>query len=1208
MSIMDSVINKPIDLLQRAKELGQSAIAITEHGSCVSLWDGLKASKKTGVKLIAGCEMYFVDDVANQTDSRLRHIILIAKNQIGYKNLLTLNKKGYDNYIVAFKKAVSRIDWKLLEEHKEGLICTTACGNGIISQLIMADKLDAAREQTLKLKEIFGDDLALELQPHHLQRRANAYSGPVDQRKINLALKKLGEELNIRCIVASDTHYLAKEHHKANEVLLAIGCGQPVNSGQRLTYDKPDMYLKSGDEVLQYFERHRPMWGDQFIDSLFANTIYLADKCEAPDWIDPKYTNPTGKELPQFPVKDQPDYQEFLKWSKAKNTGLDEDVMYLRYCCERELDRRFKSGELTSGTFEDYQARVLEELDVLEYHGFSSYMLIVADYLDWARNNGIAVSPGRGSCGGCLVAYLIGIHKADPLKYKLIFARFHNKEKSDFPDVDSDVAPSGREKVQEYICRKYGDEFVAHVSNINTITPKVYARDISRTFEFGDEGRSGAAKIGDAIADSIPAEMKTATQALEDAPLFAEYAKQYPQLKEYAELVGGKARAWSTHAAGIVVNKRKLTGLIPLRRDIYGQLCTEYEKEKANENGLIKNDLLGLETLDIISDTYRLIKESGKELPPEPFDYNAYDEPAYQLISEGNTFCVFQLGSTATHLCKAIKPKCIEDISLINALVRPAAKTIANDLISVREGKTPMHLLHPLLERAFAVTYGFGLYEESLIFLVNDVSGWDLHEAEKTRKLTKEKGKNPEKIKKWREEFISGAIKNKGVEEETAIKIWEIIDKFQGYGFNKSHSILYSMLSYKTAVLKSAYPLEFLVSNLMSEVRSNAKQAKENIIRIKDEIRALGVKIVPPDVNTSELAYKIVDDKTLMTGLDSLKYMGADAIPELIGKRPFHSFSDLISRVDASKVRAPSIQAMAASGSLDSFGLDRKMMFLYASDYRNKLRAHMNKMRRAWDKKNQLAPPDSETAKWIMSFEYPWPSGLKPWSARELYALEEFYMGEGISGTIKERYEGFFDEYSINFNKLKELMPYEKQSEDEREDRRANTHNIQMQHLRGLKGIITTLFSFRVKKEDSKIFGQEMARIVVQDAFGNDMDVIAFPDAWECAQHRIEKELARGKHKVEPGIAIFFSGSFQWENAHTNSFILGDILDYRPIPALPTDLKSRKVKMPRGSKLSKKDIDELEKEDVVEQLEEEMIDEGLSPIGDEDEFDDEADQ
>jgi DNA polymerase-3 subunit alpha len=1182
-SIMDALV-KPVEIFNRAKELGQKAIAITDHGSLVALWDCLKASKKTGVKLIAGCEMYFVDDVSNEDDTRLRHIVLLAKNAIGYENLLTLNKKGYDNYIVAFKKSLPRIDWKLLEEHKEGLICTTACGNGIISQLIMDDNIDEATAAALRLKDIFGDDLALELQPHRLQRRANAYSGAVDQQKINIALKKLGENLGIRCIVVGDAHYLEQGHHKANEVLISIGSGQPFNSGQRLSYDKPEFYVKSADEVEAHFIRHRKMWGEEFVQSLFDNTIYFADQCESPEWIDPKHSNPSGKELPQFPVHQQADYERFLAWKEAYSENhLDEDVLYLRYRCEDEI--RTRGVQLSAAPIDEYKKRVIEELEVLEYHGFSSYMLIVADYVQWARDNDISVGPGRGSVGGCLVAYLLGIHQADSLKYKLIFARFHNKAKTSFPDIDLDFAPSGREKVQDYIRRKYGEEYVAHVSNVNTITPKVYARDIARTFEFGDMGRSESAKIGDEIADSIPADIKTVRQALEDAPLFGEYAKHYPELAQFADLIGGKARAWSTHAGGLIIGKRPLTGLIPVRRDVHGQFSIEYEKERAEACGLVKMDTLGLETLDIITDTYRLIKENGKLPPSSPFDYHSYDQKAYDLISRGDTFCVFQLGGTAVHLCKAVKPKSIEDISLINALVRPAAKTIVNDLIKVRDGQEQMELMHPLLHRAFADTYGFGLFEECLMYLAQDVAGWDLHSADRLRKMTKEKGKNPEKVAGWRREFIDDAQQNKGLDEETATRIWDnVIAGFGGYGFNLSHSTLYSMISYHTAYLKAHFPLEFLVANLMSEVRSNAKVAKENILRIKDEIRQLGVKIVPPDVNKSDLHYKIIDDKTLMTGLDALKYMGKDAIPEILARRPFDSFEGFLSKIDSKKVRAPAVQALAASGSLDDFGLDRKMMFLYAADYKKKLQVYLKK-------------PDEKRP---LKFEYPWPSGLKHWIPRELYALEEYYMGEGLSGTVQERYEGFFDDYTVPFPQLAQKIPYEHQSDDEREDRRANTHNIQLHNIRGIKGILINVFSFRVKKEDSKIFGQEMARLTVQDPFGNDLALIAFPEAWEYAQHRIQKELSHGKHKLDVGVAIFFSGSFQWENEHTYSFILGDILDYKPFPSLPSDLKSRKVKMPRAIKVKQKDVAELKREELSEQLESEIVEQGMAPVEDDD--------
>jgi DNA polymerase III alpha subunit len=495
------------------------------------------------------------------------------------------------------------------------------------------------------------------------------------------------------------------------------------------------------------------------------------------------------------------------------------------------------------------------------------------------------------------------------------------------------------------------------------------------------------------------------------------------------------------------------------------------------------------------------------------------------------------------------------------------------------------------------------------MYLAQDIAGWDLHKADGLRKMTKAKGKYPEKVKKLREDFIADGQSKKGLEEDLVTKIWDdVVAGFGGYGFNIPHAVLYSMISFHTAYLKANFPLEFLVANLMSEVRSNQKQAKDNIMRIKDEIRAAGVKIVPPNINTSDMTYKIVDDKTLMTGLDALKYMGKDAIPELVAKRPFKDFKDMMYRVSAGKVRAPTIQALAVSGALDEFKIARKKMFLYASDYRAKLRAHMDRLDKEYERQHKKYPsmpkkPSEEVKQaHLAEFDYPFPKE-REWNVRELFALEEYYMGEGITGSVFERYNGFLRRNVFKFDDLPRMMPYEKVSDNERDDRKGNSHNIASKGLRGLKGIITSMFVFKVKKEDSKIFGQEMARIQVQDPWGGDLSVIAFPNAWEKMQQRIHVELSGGKHHPSPGLAIFFRGVFQWENAHTYSFILDDILDYKPSPSLPEDLKSRKVKMPRVKKLSKKDIDDLEKNEIAEALEEEMIEAGVAPVEDIDDID-----
>lgn len=772
-SILDSLVSTK-QLFLRAKEFGQSAVAITDHGTLASSWEALKHSRTTGVKLIIGCECYFHNDVSQPIDN-LRHIILLAKNPTGYKNLLSLNRKGFDTNTIISKRVYSVIDWKLLEQYNEGLICLTACGNGIINQLLIYNKNEEAEQTIIKLKEIFGDNLGLEIQTNNMKRN------DVDQKFFNNRLISLGKKYDVRVVPTCNTHYINKEENKTHDVFLSIGAKQSIYSPFRLKYTVPDFYYKSGDEVKGFFSRN---YGEEYAEQICENSIYFSNLCEKPDWIDPKFSNPSGKELPEFPVKDQKDYQQFSNWlsNQSENVkSLSEDKQYLRYICDSRFESRLKY--ISQDNVKEYKDRIVEELDVLEYHGFSSYMLIVADYIEWAKNNGVSVGEGRGSVGGSLVAYLQGIHNADPIKYGLIFARFHNKEKTSFPDIDTDFAPSGRSRVQDFLKKKYGEDYVAHVSNVNTITPKVYVRDISRSCELGGS-REAAVKLGNDVADCIPADIHSIDEALLKIPLFGEYCKKYPEFIEH-KVICGKYRAWSTHAGGIIISQRPLIGLIPLRKDKDGAIAIEYDKDKAEENGLVKMDMLGLSTLDIINKTHELI---GKNIE---IDYDEYDKKSYDLVSSGDTFGVFQFGTSGgtVDLCKRVKPKSIEDLANINALARPSARDMRDDFIAVRDGKKEMTLLDPRLKRGFGGTYGFGLYEECLMYLAQDVAGWTLHEADRLRKLTKEKGKNPEKAKKLRTEFIECAVKN-NVHEEVAKRIWdEVIDKFQGYGFNLSLSV-----------------------------------------------------------------------------------------------------------------------------------------------------------------------------------------------------------------------------------------------------------------------------------------------------------------------------------------------------------------------------------------------------------------------------------
>jgi DNA polymerase-3 subunit alpha len=1153
-SILDSLIS-PKDLFERVKELRQTAVAITDHGTLSGIWDAYKEYKNTGVKLIVGCEFYFVDSVLNK-EEKFRHVVLLAKNAVGYRNILTLNRRGFDNYTLHGNRVYSLIDWELLEKHSDGIICLTSCGNGIIGQLLTNSRFEEAESAVLRLKSIFNEDLGLEIQANNMSRASSIYNDKVEQNFINRRIIKLGQKHNIRIVPTTNSHYLKKEDADIHDVLLSIGAHQSIYSNFRLKYPVKDFYVKSGQEVFDFFAR---IFDESKAAEWCANTIYFANKCENPDWVDPKYSNPSGKELPEFPVKLEDDYQDFLNWLNLQGNdvkALEEDKQYLRYKCFKVFDKKVPIDKI-----DIYKARLNEELDVIEYHGFSSYMLIVADYINWARKNNISVGEGRGSVGGSLIAYLLDIHRADPIKYNLIFARFHNKEKSSFPDIDTDFAPSGREKVQNYIRNKYGEDHVAHVSNFNTITPKVYVRDICRSCELGGN-KETAIKLGNDIADCIPAkDIHSIHDALEKVPLFSEYANKYPELKKYAE-INGKYRAWSTHAGGIIISKRPLTGLVPLRKDKDGIIAIEYDKERAEENGLIKMDTLGLSTLDIIDTTYKLIKSAGKELPPDPLNYDEYDKKTYDLISKGDTFCVFQLGTSAgtIELCKQIKPKSIEDISHINSLARPSAKDIRNLFIQTKNGKRSYSLLHPSLNRAFGSTFGFGLYEESLMYLAQDVAGWSLNDADRLRKLTKEKGKNAKKVKQWREEFISDAVTKNNINEEIARKIWDdVIDKFQGYGFNMSHSILYSMLSYKTAYLKAHYPIEFLLANLMSELNSNSPDASKNISKIKQELRDRNVKIIPPDINKSQLTYSLVENNVLITGLDALKFVSKDAIEDIISKRPFTSFYDFMKRVDSSKVRSNTIQALISSGCLDSFNIPRKLMFLYCSDYRKKLTS--------WLKKHD---PERE------QFVYPW-TNEDEWTKPELYALEKFYIGESFSCSIREAYGDFFNDRN---NKCELISNIKKMQDKDK--------------IKQCKAIIKSFFEFKIKKVDSKYYGQSMIKAEIEDICGDRCTLTIFPDRWEKEVLPVLKRKCGKLSSLDEGIGLFFSGTVNIYEGDVG-IVLDNLYDCVSAPKLPSDLKARKVLL----KDIKYKIDtpitsiNITSDEIFEDIEDSLFDAGL---------------
>lgn len=1148
-SLLQSLI--PIDkLFSRTKELDQPAASVCDTGSLAAGVPAYKAAKKHGVKLLMGLTANFVDSV-DDTLQPMRSMVLIAKNHQGYQNLLKLNHQGFQHRVVSHKRVYPRIDWRLLENHAEGLLCLTGDATGILGQLICNRQLEKAEVQAKRLFDIFGSDLGLEVVTSNIRRQTNDWAQAVDQQTVNNQMVKLSKKFNIPIIPTSNAHYLTKEQAESHDVMLAMLAQKAVkfNNRLRLSNDNgivSEFYLKTREEIVAFFQRmypEAPAWCD--------NTLDFASRCEEPAWIMPQFSANGQRELPTFPVKDADDYSSFQEWlpEQAQEVqSLAPDKSFLRYRATSNLRKK-----VLAAPEQEYLDRFYKELDVLENKGFSSYMLICADILDWCRKNQIPIGPARGSCGNSLLAYLLDIHKIDSVKYKLLFERFQNKDRVLEPDCDLDVSQRYKGDVEQYIIKKYGQENVAFISTFLTLSPKPYVKKIAQVFQYGG-GFKEAVQVGNALSEAIPEdkEIHTIEDAIKASGLFAEYCIKYPEIQKYAKDICGVPCAYGAHAGGIVPNRRPLVDIAPLRIDKDGFTLLEVDKDLCEEMGLVKIDILGIETLDIIEETFGYIRRIGKPCPHsiEGFTYDQLDDKVYQKISQGDTLGVFQLGTSATtiNLCKHVKPKNIIDVALINALARPSAAEIREKFVETRDGKRRVNLVHSSLQRALGFSYGFGLFDDSLLLLAADVAGWDLNQADRFRKMTKDKGKNPEKTAKLKSEFIRDAI-GTGIPEATVNRIWnEVIESFAAYGFNYSHSLGYSFLGFLTAYLKTYYPLEFLAANLVFKTNSTAERAKKVVKELKREIRGLGVKILPPDINKSETSFTIIDDKTLLFGLEALKFMGKDAIPEILAHRPYTSFQDFMAKVSPGKVRMPSVKALIAAGCFDSFGHSRKQLYLYADDYRKKQTSFKNRQ---------------------AEFNYPFPE-VGEWTVPEKYAMEHSRLAEGVSGSAAELHPTIFKVNEPSFPQVTK----DKSSV-------------------ALRGMVLDFFEWKVKNEESKLFQQEMARLVLLDPYGNSVNLVLFPDTLELFKK--ELKLLSKKRTLEAGAAIEVLATLDRKG---EGWILTNLCKFSPFPAEPEEQEKRQVvlKLPKKNKklteMSVLETAEVFEEKLAEagEIEEETLD------------------
>ncbi len=872
-SLLDG-LPKIDDLLNYVKNLGMDSVAITDHGVMYGVIEFYQKAKKAGIKPIIGEEFYIAKEEMEQKrpniDNEKYHLILLAKNFTGYQNLVKLTTKAW---LEGFYYK-PRIDEKTLKEHSEGLICLSACLQGKIPRLVLAGKLEEAEKLALKYQEIFGkDNFYLELQHHpHIP----------EQQKANNALILLSKKLNIPLVATNDVHYLKKDDAEAQDILMLVNTGADPNDPERLTMSSDDFSLKSPEEMMKDFESTP--------DSI-TNTQKIVDSCNLE--IDLYKTN-----LPYFKVPNGKTPDEYLK------------ELCLEGLKKRNLANIKKAKE-----------RLEYELSVIKQTGFASYFLIVADFVNWAKNNGIVVGPGRGSASGSLVSYLLNITDIDPLKYNLLFERFLNPERAaGLPDIDLDFADARRDEVIDYVAKKYGRNNVSQIITFGTMAARQVIRDVGRALGYNYT-------YCDRIAKMIPL-FATLEQTINQVSEFKQIYHTDPKAKKMIDIgkkLEGVARHASTHACGVVISNTPLSDLIPLQHASQNDqtVITQYDMYGIESLGLLKMDFLGLKNLTIIEDTLKLIKKFHNveiDISRLPLD----DEKTYQLLQEGKTTGLFQLESEGfKRYLKELKPNEFEDIIAMVALYRPGPIEFIPEYIARKHGKKKIKYLHPKLEPILKDTYGICIYQEQLMQIAQQLAGFTLGEADVLRKAVGKKIKSL--LEEQKEKLINGMVKN-GIPQKTAIEIWNWVLPFARYGFNKSHSAAYAMIAYETAYLKTHYPLEFMAALMNSE--------QKNIDKLKvllEEARKMGIKVLPPDINESLAKFTIVrpsnkssktDEKTIRFGLAAIKNVGHNVVEQIVEERkkrgPYSSIENFIERMPSSVLNKKSMESLIKAGSFDT--------------------------------------------------------------------------------------------------------------------------------------------------------------------------------------------------------------------------------------------------------------------------------------------------
>jgi len=1027
-STLDGAVRIPA-LMKKAKEFGMSAVAMTDHGNMFGAIEFYQEAMKQGIKPIIGCEIYMAPGKLterNATSGRdaAYHFTLLAKDETGYRNLVKLVSIAHLDGMY-YKP---RIDKEVLAKYSQGLIGMSGCLKGEINMHIQQDQLAKARKSVGEYKEILGaENFFLELHSHGIEA----------QRKCNNVLPTLAREFGLELVAANDVHFLERSHHEAHDVMICIGTGANVTDEKRMHY-VPELYFKSPEEMKALFPDH---------PEAVANTVKIADMCNLKLEF--------GK----------------AKYPAFKNPPGMTSEEHMRKICQEGLHKRYGARVEAEPAL---QQRLDYELSVLIKTGFIDYFLIVWDFIKWAKDKGIPVGPGRGSAAGAMVAYVMEITDIDPLRFGLLFERFMNPERVSPPDIDVDFCQSRRGEVIDYVRKKYGEgngeRAVSQIATFGTMGAKSVVRDVGRVMglSYGE---------GDRIAKMIPNELnmtlKLAAEKNPELKAAIENETSTRQLWEYATTLEGLTRNVGVHAAGVVISDRDLSEYIPLTRGNAEEVVSQYAMGPLTDLGLLKMDFLGLKTLTVIRDAENLI-----HLHTPDFDINKItleDENTYALLNRADTVGLFQLDGGMASWCTKFDFKSIDDIYALSALYRPGPMEFIPDYIKRKKGQTKIKYAHKLLEQVCGDTYGIMIYQEQVMEAAKVLGGYTLGQADLLRRAMGKK--DVEKMAKERKVFVEGCKRVNDIDEKKANEVFDLLEKFAGYGFNKSHSAAYGWITYQTAYLKANHTVEFMAALLSNEVNNTDK-----ISIFVGECKRLGIEILPPDVNRSSLKFSpettATGGKAIRFGLAAIKNVGEAAMEAAIAERvrggEYKSMEDFCGRLDSRKINKKVLESLVKCGAFDFTGDDRAAIFIGIDEALSaSASSHRDRAAGQHSLFDSLAEDETVAPK-KRSTRY-----IEPWPTSEKLGYEKELLGFYVTGHPLDEYRSILE--SGKYKGISTL--------NEQEDK----STIQV------AGALES-----VEKKFTKKDGKPFAIVVLEDLTGS-IEIMIWNDAFSKCSQFLEK-------------------------------------------------------------------------------------------------------